>query len=196
MISSVRLAIFASGTGTNAEAIFKYFQNHPTIKVELLLTNNPAATVLDKAKKFEVKSIVFTKFRFNESDEIIAQLQSHQITHIVLAGFLLLIPRNLIVAYPNKIINLHPSLLPKFGGKGMYSIKVHEAVKLAREKETGITIHEVNEKYDEGKILFQVSCQVSLSDTPQQIAQKVQALEHKNYPRVIEQWVNSKYKSI
>jgi phosphoribosylglycinamide formyltransferase 1 len=190
MVSSVRLAIFASGSGTNAEAIFNYFQNHPSIKVELLLTNNPTASVLDKAKKFGVKSVVFSKSQFNESNEVVEQLQAHQITHIVLAGFLLLIPKNMIATYPNRIINIHPALLPKFGGKGMYGIKVHEAVKLAGEKETGITIHEVNEKYDEGKIVLQASCKILSSDTAQQIAQKVQALEHENYPTVIEQWVS------
>jgi phosphoribosylglycinamide formyltransferase 1 len=186
-----RLAIFASGSGTNAEAIFKHFQNHSSIKVELLLTNNPSAPVLDKAKIFGVTTIVFTKDQFSESNEVIKQLQLHKITHVVLAGFLLLIPKNLIAAYPNKIVNIHPALLPKFGGKGMYGMKVHEAVKAAGEKETGITIHEVNEKYDEGKIVFQASCKVLSLDTHQQIAQKVQVLEHENYPAVIEKWVKS-----
>jgi phosphoribosylglycinamide formyltransferase 1 len=186
-----RLAIFASGNGTNAEAIFKHFQNHSTIKVEQLLTNNPTAAVLDKAKNFEITSIVFTKSQFSERAEVLAQLKTHQITHIVLAGFLWLIPKNLITAYPNKIINIHPALLPKFGGKGMYGLKVHEAVKVMGEIETGITIHEVNEKYDEGKIVFQTSCKVLPLDTPQQIAQKVQVLEHENYPAVIEKWVKS-----
>jgi phosphoribosylglycinamide formyltransferase 1 len=186
------LAIFASGSGTNAAAIFKHFKNHPSIKVGLLLTNNPAAAVLDKAKKFGITSIVFAKSQFSESDEVVELLRSHQITHLVLAGFLLLIPKNLIAAYPNKIINIHPALLPKFGGKGMYGMKVHEAVKAANEKETGITVHAVNEKYDEGKIIFQATCEVALTDTPQQIAQKVHLLEHENYPTVIEEWVCSK----
>ncbi len=190
MNSISRLAIFASGSGTNAEAIFKYFQNHPYIKVGLLLTNNPAAAVLSKAKNSGITSIVFTKSQFNESDEIIEQLKKHRITHVVLAGFLLLIPKNLIVAFPSKIINIHPSLLPKFGGKGMYGMKVHEAVKAAGEKETGITIHKVNEIYDEGEIIFQASCQITVSDTTQQIAQKVHSLELKNYPTVIEGWIN------
>jgi phosphoribosylglycinamide formyltransferase 1 len=188
-MSNVRLCIFASGSGTNAEAIIKYFQHHAFIKVELVLTNNPTAAVLDKAKKANVESFVFNKSQFSESDDIVQLLQSHGITHLVLAGFLLLIPKNLVATYPNKIINIHPALLPKFGGKGMYGLKVHEAVKAAGEKETGITIHEVNEKYDEGKILFQASCEVLPSDTSQQIAARVQALEHKNYPRVIEQWI-------
>jgi phosphoribosylglycinamide formyltransferase-1 len=191
-MSKFRICIFASGSGTNAEAIIKYFQHHPFIKVGLVLTNNPAAAVLEKAKKASVKSRVFNKSQFNESDEIVQLLQAHGITHLVLAGFLLLIPKNLVATYPNKIVNIHPALLPKFGGKGMYGLKVHEALKASGEKETGITIHEVNENYDEGKILFQASCEVLPSDTPQQIATKVQALEHESYPRVVEKWITSK----
>ena len=191
-MSKFRICIFASGSGTNADAITKYFQHHPFIKVELVLTNNPTAAVLEKAKKANVESTVFNKSQFSESDEIVQLLQAHGITHLVLAGFLLLIPKNLVATYPNKIVNIHPALLPKFGGKGMYGLKVHEAVKASGEKETGITIHEVNENYDEGKILFQASCEVLPSDTPQQIAEKVQALEHENYPRVVEKWITSK----
>lgn len=191
-MSKFRICIFASGSGTNAEAIIKYFQHHPFIKVELVLTNNPTAAVLEKAKKANVESTVFNKSQFSESDEIVQLLQAHGITHLVLAGFLLLIPKNLVATYPNKIVNIHPALLPKFGGKGMYGLKVHEAVKASGEKETGITIHEVNENYDEGKIIFQASCEVLPSDTPQQIAEKVQALEHENYPRVVEKWITSK----
>jgi phosphoribosylglycinamide formyltransferase 1 len=191
MSSLARLAIFASGSGTNAEAIFKHFQSHPSIKVGLLLTNNPNAVVLGKAQKFNIASIVFTKSQFNESNEIVEQLKLHQITHIILAGFLLLIPKNLIARYPSKIINIHPALLPKFGGKGMYGLKVHEAVKGAGEHKTGITIHEVDEKYDEGKMIFQAACDVVSTDTPQQIAEKVQELEHENYPTVIERWINA-----
>ena len=188
-MSNFRICIFASGSGTNAEAIIKYFQHHSSIKVELILSSNPTAAVLEKAKKANVESRVFNKSQFSESDDIVRLLQSHRITHVVLAGFLLLIPKNLVATYPTKIINIHPALLPKFGGKGMYGLKVHEAVKAAGEKETGITIHEVNEKYDEGKILFQASCEVLPSDTPQQIAAKVQVLEHENYPKVIERWI-------
>jgi phosphoribosylglycinamide formyltransferase 1 len=193
MSSRARIAIFASGSGTNAEAIFSHFKNNKSIKVELLLTNNPYAGVLDKAKKFDVKSMTFTKSQFGESNEVVEILREHQITHIVLAGFLLLVPKNLIAAFPKKIVNIHPSLLPKFGGKGMYGMKVHEAVKTTGEKETGITIHEVNEKFDEGKIIFQVTCEVVPTDTPQDIAQKIQILEHKNYPTVIEDWINTKH---
>lgn len=191
-MSKFRICIFASGSGTNAEAIIKYFQHHPFIKVELVLTNNPTAAVLEKAKKANVESTVFNKSQFSESDEIVQLLQAHGITHLVLAGFLLLIPKNLVATYPNKIVNIHPALLPKFGGKGMYGLKVHEAVKASGEKETGITIHEVNENYDEGKILFQASCEVLPSDIAQQIATKVKALEHESYPRVVEKWITSK----
>jgi phosphoribosylglycinamide formyltransferase 1 len=192
-MSLVHLAIFASGSGTNAEAIFSHFKKHDSIKVGLVLTNNPTAGVLEKAKKFDIKSNVFIKSQFNESDEVVELLKAHQITHVVLAGFLLLVPKNLIAAYPKKIINIHPALLPKFGGKGMYGVKVHEAVKAMGEIETGITIHEVNEKFDDGKIIFQIKCEVVPTDTPQDIANKVQVLEHKNYPSVIEEWVNIKH---
>jgi len=188
-MSKFRICIFASGSGTNAEAIIKYFQHHPSIEIELVLTNNPAAAVLEKAKKASVKSRVFNKSQFSESDEIVQLLQAHGITHLVLAGFLLLIPKNLVATYPNKIVNIHPALLPKFGGKGMYGLKVHEAVKASGEKETGITIHEVNENYDEGKIIFQAKCPVLPTDTPEQIAVKVHALEYLHFPKVVEDWL-------
>ena len=190
MINS-RICIFASGNGTNAEAIFKHFENHPTIQVTLVLSNNPNAAVLERAKKFGIERGVFTKFEFSESDDVVKRLLAHQITHIVLAGFLWLAPKNLIAAYSGKMINIHPALLPKFGGKGMYGMRVHEAVKQAGETETGITIHEVNEQYDKGRIVFQTSCVVLSSDTSEQIASKIHTLEHKHYPRVIEQWVKA-----
>ena len=184
-----RIAIFASGSGTNAEAIFTYFQNHPSIQVGLLLTNNPEAYALVRAKKFGISTMIFNKSQFRDNDEVINRLQQEMITHIVLAGFLWLVPQHLIKAFPNRIINIHPALLPKYGGKGMYGMNVHEAVKNSGEKETGITIHEVNEKYDEGKILFQATCDVLPSDSPQQIANKVHQLEHAHYPKVIEKWI-------
>jgi len=133
---------------------------------------------------------VFDKTQFRECDEVLKWLNENKITHIVLAGFLLLIPEKLIKAFPNKIVNIHPSLLPKFGGKGMYGIKVHEAVVAAGERETGITIHLVNAHYDEGKILAQFKCAVSSTDDAKSIAERVLKLEHENYPRVIEKWVS------
>jgi len=186
-----RIAIFASGSGSNAEAIMKYFQKHPKIEVVALLSNKAEATVLDRAKKFNVPSRVFDKNQFRECDEVLKWLEENKITHIVLAGFLLLIPEKLINAFPNKIVNIHPSLLPKFGGKGMYGIHVHEAVVAAMEKETGITIHLVNAHYDEGKILAQFKCPVLPTDNVETVAKKVLGLEHGNYPKVIEEWVLS-----
>lgn len=191
MTSKTRIAIFASGSGTNAEEIFKYFQKHAFAEIALLLSNNPDAYALVRAKKYGVDTKVFTKIQFRESDEILNWLKETNITHIVLAGFLWLIPQNLITTFPNRIINIHPALLPKFGGKGLYGMKVHEAVKTAGEKQTGITIHEVNERYDDGRILFQATCEVLPSDTPVQIADKIHRLEYAHYPKVIEQWIGA-----
>jgi len=185
-----RLAIFISGSGSNAEAIFEHFRHHPAIKVEMLLSNNPDAYGLERAKKFSIPSTVFTRQQFRESDEVLQWLKEKDITHIVLAGFLWLIPSNLIKAFPHRIINIHPALLPKFGGKGMYGINVHEAVRASSDRQTGITIHEVDEKYDEGRILFQATCDIDIHDTAIEIAEKVQRLEHLHYPRVIEEWIN------
>jgi phosphoribosylglycinamide formyltransferase 1 len=184
-----RIAVFASGNGSNAEEIIRYFKEHQTIEVALVLTNNATALVLDRAKRLRVPSHVFGKEQFRDSTEVLSWLKQAEITHVVLAGFLQLIPEYLIKAFPDRIINIHPALLPKFGGKGMYGLKVHEAVKLASEKETGITIHLVNEKYDEGRILFQGKCAVEESYTSQKIAQCVQQLEYEHYPRVIEDWI-------
>ncbi len=189
-MKQARLAIFISGSGSNAEAIFLHFQNHPTIKIELVLSNNADAYGLERAKKFSIRSKVFTRQEFRESEEVLQGLKEAGITHIVLAGFLWLIPSYLIKAFPHHIINIHPALLPKFGGKGMYGMKVHEAVRSSVDSQTGITIHEVDEKYDEGRILFQAVCEIDKSDTPKEIAEKVQRLEHLHYPGVIEDWVS------
>lgn len=185
------VAIFASGSGTNAEEIFKYFKDHPTIKIDILLSNNPQAFALERAKKFSVPTKVFNRQEWKEQQRVLAWLKEYGITHVVLAGFLWLVPDYLIKAYPDRIINIHPALLPKYGGKGLYGMKVHEAVKLAGEKETGISIHLVNERYDEGQILFQEKCPVDAADTPDEIAAKVHCLEHEHYPRVIDQWITN-----
>jgi phosphoribosylglycinamide formyltransferase 1 len=190
MNQPARLAVFLSGNGSNAEKIFSYFKDHKSIDVGLVLSNNAEAYGLQRAAKFNIPTHTFTKQQFRESDEVLDWLKEAEITHIVLAGFLWMIPLNLIKAFPNRIINIHPALLPKFGGKGMYGIKVHEAVKAADETKTGITLHEVNEKYDEGKIIFQATCDLLPTDTPTLIARKVQALEHAHYPREIERWIN------
>ena len=184
-----RIAILASGNGTNAEAIIRYFQNHPRIEVGLVLSNNPKAFVLDRAKNLSVPAVTFTREDFKSETQFLPILRERQISHIVLAGFLWLIPEYLIHAFPDKIINIHPALLPKYGGKGMYGMKVHEAVKSAADKETGITIHLVNAHYDEGKILFQASCPVEETHSPGQIAECVHKLEHEHYPLVIERWI-------
>jgi len=186
-----RIAVFASGAGSNAEEIFKYFRSHPTIEVVLLLCNNPDAHVLERAKKWSVPSRVFSRREFSESDVVLGWLHEKRTTHIVLAGFLWLIPGYLLNEFQDRIVNIHPALLPKYGGKGMYGSKVHESVKLAHETETGITIHLVNEKYDDGRVLFQAKCAVDPADTPQTIAEKVHALEHDSYPTVIEKWILS-----
>jgi phosphoribosylglycinamide formyltransferase-1 len=189
MIFKQRIAIFASGNGTNAEEIVRYFQQNENIEVALLLSNNPDAFVLQRAHRLNIPTRIFNKTQFRESEEVINWLREFQITHIVLAGFLWLIPKNLIQAFPKRIINIHPALLPKFGGKGMYGIKVHEAVKKNGEMETGITIHSIDENYDEGEVLFQTSCKIQETDLPEDIAMKVNQLEYKHYPRVIEKWI-------
>lgn len=187
-----RIAIFASGSGSNAEEIISYFQYHPSIEVKLLLSNNTNAQALQRADKFRIRTKTFNKIQFRESREVLHWLKEEKITHLVLAGFMWLIPDYLTHTYAGKIINIHPALLPKYGGKGMYGMFVHEAVKAAAERETGITIHEVNEQYDEGTIVFQATCSIDETDTPQSIALKVQQLEHMHYAKVIERWILNK----
>jgi phosphoribosylglycinamide formyltransferase 1 len=183
-----RLAIFASGSGSNAVAICEHFKNHPAIEVILVLSNNAFAPVLEKIKAFNVEAKSFSKSELKEGENLLGWLQQKEITHIVLAGFLLLVPNYLLESFPNAIINIHPALLPKFGGKGMYGLKIHEAVKAAAEKQSGITIHLVNEHFDEGRILFQATCEITDHDNAETIAQKVLALEHRHYPEQIEKW--------
>lgn len=164
------------------------FQQHPSIQVGGLASNNSEAYALERAKKFEVPTLLFNRKQFRESAAVLDWLREKKVTHIVLAGFMWLIPEYLIKTYPNKIINIHPALLPKYGGKGMYGMHVHEAVKAAGEKETGITIHRVNEKYDEGEIVVQAKCPIDPTDTPDDIARKVHQLEYEHYPTAIENW--------
>jgi phosphoribosylglycinamide formyltransferase-1 len=180
------IAIFASGNGTNAEAIIQYFENNPTIVVKLIVCNNPMAYVVERAKKFDIPTLIIDRIDFYESDKIVSQLRWQEIDLIVLAGFLWKVPDNLIETFPKKIINIHPALLPKHGGKGMYGNKVHTAVKEAGDLETGITIHYLNEQYDDGEIIFQAKVDVKPADTIATVAEKVQKLELENYPRVIE----------
>ncbi|WP_226391204.1 phosphoribosylglycinamide formyltransferase [Penaeicola halotolerans] len=180
-----KIMILASGSGSNAEQIMKHFQQSKVGKIALIGTNNPKAGVIQRAARFDVPVIVFSKSEM--ADGQLTQLaKKHDIDLIVLAGFLLKIPEDLIHAYPQQIVNIHPALLPKYGGKGMYGHHVHEAVKAASESESGITIHLVNEHFDEGKILFQAAVQLEPTDSPEMIAQKVLELEHKYFPKIIE----------
>lgn len=182
-----KIAIFASGEGTNAVQIIKYFKDKYPKQVECSVWSNKTyAPVLDKAEALGIKVHVFSRKSFTETDEILQKLQSEGVTFIALAGFLWLVPKHIIGAYPNKIVNIHPSLLPKYGGKGMYGLKVHEAVKRFDEAKTGMTIHYVSEEYDNGQIIFQAACPVIFDDTPKTIARRVHILEHSHYPRVIE----------
>ncbi len=180
-----RIAIFASGSGSNAENIANYFSDNLSVDVSLILSNNPNAFVLQRAKNLGIKSLVFQKDDFSKNNDILSFLAKNNINLIILAGFLLKIPKNLIKAFPNKIINIHPALLPKYGGKGMYGDKVHESVIKAKETESGITIHYVNEHYDEGEVIFQAKCPIEPTDTSNDLANKIHALEYEHFPKVI-----------
>jgi len=187
----IRLAVFASGSGTNAEKIIDYFSDVEDVEVALIVCNKNGAGVLDIAERNAVSSMVIDRDYFYQSNQLLFELNQHSIDFIVLAGFMWLVPTYLTGSYRKKIVNIHPSLLPKFGGKGMFGMNVHKAVKAANETESGVTIHFVNEKYDEGAIIFQCSCPVEKSDTPDDIRKKVQVLEHAHYPKIIEQVVRS-----
>jgi phosphoribosylglycinamide formyltransferase-1 len=184
-----RLAIFASGNGTNAQRIIEYFSGHPTITVKLVLSNKPDAGVVDRAKNLGVETMVFNRLSFYETGMVPEKLTSCRIDFIILAGFLWLIPKNILTAYPGRIINIHPALLPKYGGKGMFGNSVHEAVIAAGDPESGITIHHVDENYDEGRIIFQAKCTITEKDTPESLAVKVHQLGYRHFPEVIEQTV-------
>ena len=186
------IAIFASGAGTNAQKIIEYFEKHPSIKVSLIVCNKPGAGVLKIAEQAGVSTLIIEKERFFHGDAYIKELKEKQIDFIVLAGFLWKLPAALIKAYPSGIINIHPALLPKYGGKGLYGNFVHESVLANKEKESGISIHYVDEIYDHGEIVFQKSCPVFETDTPESLARRIHALEHEHYPRVIEEIVNLK----
>lgn len=184
---SLKIALFASGSGSNAENIIQYFSNDSKFTFPLIISNKANAFVHERAKKLNLPSFTFSREEFSEGEAIVSLLKQQQIDCIVLAGFLLKIPLALINAYPDKIINIHPALLPKFGGKGMYGHHVHEAVKASGDTESGITIHYVNAHYDKGNIIFQAKCPVLPTDTPEMIAEKVHALEYEYFPKVIEE---------
>ncbi len=181
------IAIFASGSGTNAEEIIRHFKGHEHISVGMILSNNKKAYVLERALKHKIPQFVFSRDIFYKQKVVDEILRLNSINFIVLAGFMWLFPERFVKNFPNRIVNIHPALLPRYGGKGMYGNFVHEAVVANKEKESGITIHFVNEKYDEGNIIFQAKCKVLKTDTPDDVAQKVHRLEYEHYPGIIEQ---------
>ncbi len=184
--SMIKIAILASGSGSNAENIAKYFAKNDKIKIDTIVSNRQDAFVHQRAKSLGIDSFFLSKSDFSDSAKINNILSERNIDFIVLAGFLLKIPQKLIELYPDKIINIHPALLPKYGGKGMYGDNVHKAVVDAKEEESGITIHYVNENYDEGNIIFQAKCKISENDTFEDVANKVHKLEYDYFPMVIE----------
>jgi formyltetrahydrofolate-dependent phosphoribosylglycinamide formyltransferase len=186
---TTHLALFASGAGSNAEKIIHHLKHHSSIRVSLIVCNKPGAGVLSIAAANNIPTLLIEKERFFRGDAYLAEFKQYGIDFIVLAGFLWKVPGALIAAYPNKIINIHPALLPKYGGKGMYGMKVHEAVIAAGEKESGITIHYVNEHFDEGEPILQVRCPVDAGETAESLAQKIHALEHRHFAEVVEKVV-------
>lgn len=187
-----RIILFASGSGSNAENIIKYFQEKKTAEVVAVFSNNPNAKVLEKASNLQVETYVFTKEDLN-SGQVLLKTNQFQPDLIVLAGFLWKFPNDIVAAYPNKIINIHPALLPKYGGKGMYGINVHKAVLENKESHSGISIHFVNENYDEGAMIFQAEVLVENCQTPEEIAVKVQELEQIHFPLIIEKIIKQTF---
>ncbi|NBU80427.1 MAG: phosphoribosylglycinamide formyltransferase [Flavobacteriaceae bacterium] len=180
-----KILLFASGTGSNVENIIQYFKNKPDVIIAGVFSNNPNAIVLDKAKKHNVPTFIFNREQLSDGF-VLHKIAEHKTDLIVLAGFLWKMPEEIVKAYSNKIINIHPALLPKYGGKGMFGMKVHQTVLANKEKETGITIHYVNEHYDEGKFIFQQKVAIEDCKTPEEVANKIHKLEHKHFPEIIE----------
>lgn len=187
------IAIFASGNGSNAESLTKYFNNGNTANVKLIVCNNKNALVLERAKNLNIEALIMPKEHLCSENpvELLEILESRKIDYIILAGYLLKIPLALINKYTHKIINIHPALLPKYGGKGMYGMNIHKAVVEAKEKETGITIHLIDEIYDNGEVIFQTSCSVEPDDTPEIVAKKISLLEQTYFPKVVEEYILS-----
>ncbi|WP_432711629.1 phosphoribosylglycinamide formyltransferase [Pedobacter sp.] len=181
-----RIAIFASGSGTNAQKLMEHFADSTEVEIAVVLTNNADAYVLQRADNYEIPTHIFNRKEFSQSDDILTLLKKMDIDFIVLAGFLWKIPQNLLTAYPNRIINIHPAILPKFGGKGMYGDHVHNAVLAAGETEGGITIHYVNENYDEGEFIYQGKYKIEKGDNLEMLKFKGQQLEHQHFPRIVE----------
>lgn len=189
MNDKIKIAIFASGNGSNAENIANYFNGNQDVEICRIYSNKVDAYVLKRAKNLKIPSMVFSGKELRETNTVMDQLIADNTDFIVLAGFLLMIPKSMIEVFHNKIINIHPALLPDFGGKGMYGDYVHQAVKNAGENKTGITIHFVNEKYDEGNIIFQSIVPIDENDSVEEIANKVHRLEYEYYPKIIEKLI-------
>jgi phosphoribosylglycinamide formyltransferase-1 len=185
------IAIFASGSGTNAEQIIRYFENDPIGRIKLILSNKRDAYVLQRAASHQLPAFVFNRDRFYQTTDLLDELVSYNIDLLVLAGFLWLVPDYLLNAYPRRIINIHPALLPDFGGKGMYGQKVHEAVLASGAKKSGITIHVIDNEYDRGTILFQAECPVFPGDTPETLAARIHELEYRHFPEQIKKYLQS-----
>jgi len=185
-----KIAILASGSGTNAENLIHYFLTKPLGRVEIVLTNKPEAGVIQRAKSLNVETVVFNREQFYEGNEIVNILKERDIDMVVLSGFLWLVPSGLISAFEGRMVNIHPALLPKYGGKGMYGNHVHKAVVESGDTESGITIHYVNQQYDDGGIIFQAICEVLEGDTPEALAERIHALEYKHFPAVVERLLN------
>ncbi|MBB6611509.1 phosphoribosylglycinamide formyltransferase [Pontibacter sp. Tf4] len=180
------IVIFASGSGSNAQRLLEHFEHHPQIRVAALFSNNPNAYALKRAETFHVPALLFSRDAFYNTGEVLEQVKSFHPDLIVLAGFLWLVPQNFLQTFPDKIINIHPALLPKYGGKGMHGLNVHTAVVQAGDAQSGITIHRVNEEYDKGEFILQAHCPVMPGDTPEVLAARVLELEHKHLPEVVE----------
>jgi phosphoribosylglycinamide formyltransferase-1 len=181
-----RIAILASGSGSNAENLIRFFRTHPSGRVEIVLTNKPGAGVIKRAEFLNVETVVFTRKQFYESNEVVDLLKDRDIDLLVLAGFLWLVPPALLDTFSGRIVNIHPALLPRYGGKGMYGSHVHKAVVASGDTESGISIHHVNQEYDEGSIIFQAKCEVSEGDSPEVLAARIHALEYEHFPKVVE----------
>lgn len=190
-MKKTNLTVFASGSGSNAEAIISYFKDHSLISVKAIFTNNPKAYVIERGKKLNVPVYVFDKEGIR-SESFVDMLKQYDTDYIILAGYLWMVPKHLTDTYEDRIINIHPALLPKFGGKGMYGHHVHRAVIDAGEKISGITIHLVNERYDEGRTIFQAWCDVLPGDTPDTLAERIHALEHRHFPKAIEDYIQQR----
>jgi len=186
-----RLILFASGSGTNVENIIRYFKNHHDIEIVSVCCNNPHAYVIQRAKNHQIPVFIFNRADFYESDRVLQYLRSSEADWIILAGFLWLLPENIVRAFEKRIVNIHPALLPAYGGKGMYGMRVHQAVIDAGEKESGITIHYVNTEYDKGDIIFQAKCRIVPGETPETLAAKVHSLEYEFNPKKIEKLIKT-----